>query len=307
MFCEGLMSVLLDGIDGADRYLSLEEVGERLSEVLQDRYPSDDVVLPEVHSPRQRGMNVAKIPLFPNAAFQRPSSAVPAQRQPDPVGPAPAPMAAAPAEAPVAAAASVAAARATPPAVVPAPIVPAPAPAAHAPVESAPVAPVSVAPVPVVPVPVAPEPVAPEPVAPPPTTVPAVTPVSVEPPAPSRQAAPVAPSSLSAAVRRALTKAPGDAAVATIVRLIEDAERLHWVHSGRLQRPSDWQDRIDVWRREVAATRREPIVLIQIGPVSETELVAAVSELSGRLRARTGAEIPFDNNDPWREEPEGAL
>ncbi|MFG2044788.1 hypothetical protein [Dactylosporangium sp. NPDC048998] len=75
MFAEGLLTALASGAANLGEYLSLQDVGDLVVDVLRRRYPPDYVVLPEVHSPRQIGPSVAKRPLFANAAYRadRPS------------------------------------------------------------------------------------------------------------------------------------------------------------------------------------------------------------------------------------------
>ena len=68
MFCEGLLSVLNDGIAGGERHLTLSQVADRIRVVLKDRF-GGEAVLPEIHTPRQKAGDVARMPLFPNAAY----------------------------------------------------------------------------------------------------------------------------------------------------------------------------------------------------------------------------------------------
>ena len=68
MFCEGLMSVLNEGIAEGEPHLSLAAIADRIRSVLRDRF-GGEAVLPEIHTPRQQAGDVARTPLFPNPAY----------------------------------------------------------------------------------------------------------------------------------------------------------------------------------------------------------------------------------------------
>lgn len=69
MFSDAIISVLKKGISGKGKYLSLNDVGESSKEFVKKKY-GIRAVLPEVHSPKQKGVNVAALSLFPNPAFR---------------------------------------------------------------------------------------------------------------------------------------------------------------------------------------------------------------------------------------------
>lgn len=68
VFCECLLDVLERGIEGAERYLSLGAIADRLRALVNGRY-GDGISLPEIHSPRQQDGDVARERLFPNPAY----------------------------------------------------------------------------------------------------------------------------------------------------------------------------------------------------------------------------------------------
>lgn len=68
MFSGALLEVLKRGDPSLDFRLSLEQLGDRIKEVIKRKYP-DTAVRPEVDSPDQREGDVADIPLFPNLAL----------------------------------------------------------------------------------------------------------------------------------------------------------------------------------------------------------------------------------------------
>jgi hypothetical protein len=72
MFSECLMDVLEDGIPGKDEALSLSDVAEALQARIRDKFGLQGV-RPEIHSPRQRGGDIAKLPLLPNLAYEPPA------------------------------------------------------------------------------------------------------------------------------------------------------------------------------------------------------------------------------------------
>ena len=65
MFSGALLGCLRDGIAGAGKTLSLEDVGNRARELIVEKYPGD-LVRPELHVPEQALGDPAKVPLFPN-------------------------------------------------------------------------------------------------------------------------------------------------------------------------------------------------------------------------------------------------
>lgn len=69
VFTEALLETLVKGVPGGTQYLSLTDVAERLRRLIRNRYPDDDMPLPEVHSPRQTDGNNATWPLFANPAW----------------------------------------------------------------------------------------------------------------------------------------------------------------------------------------------------------------------------------------------
>jgi hypothetical protein len=85
MFCESFLEVLTIGIPGRPAKLSLSEVTVQTQVLIKTRYGQKGV-FPEVHSPRQRGVDVASIPIFPNAkavlvsADTKDASGAPAKR-----------------------------------------------------------------------------------------------------------------------------------------------------------------------------------------------------------------------------------
>jgi len=71
MFSECLTDVLASGIPGKGEKLNLREVGEAVETLVLTRFGHKGV-RPEVHSPRQRGADVAREPLFRNVAYRPP-------------------------------------------------------------------------------------------------------------------------------------------------------------------------------------------------------------------------------------------
>jgi caspase domain-containing protein len=69
MFSGTLLEVLRRGDPQGRDSFSLEDIGERVKELVVERYP-DEHVRPEVHSPDQREGDIANIPLFPNLALR---------------------------------------------------------------------------------------------------------------------------------------------------------------------------------------------------------------------------------------------
>ena len=74
MFCDCLLQVLGEGIPGASRLLTLDDVGAELKRVVVRRF-GDEAVMPEVHSPQQTAGDAAKTPLFFNPAYEEPEPA----------------------------------------------------------------------------------------------------------------------------------------------------------------------------------------------------------------------------------------
>lgn len=75
MFSECFLDILRNGIPGAGALLTLNEIGDAVEVLLRERF-GQRAVRPEVHSPRQRGADIAKrIQLFPNPAFVPPAPA----------------------------------------------------------------------------------------------------------------------------------------------------------------------------------------------------------------------------------------
>ena len=71
MFSDCFLEVLRKGIADGREKLSLTEVGEVVQKLVRSKFGQRGV-RPEVHSPRQGGGDVAKIPLFPNPAYSPP-------------------------------------------------------------------------------------------------------------------------------------------------------------------------------------------------------------------------------------------
>jgi hypothetical protein len=65
MFSESFIKVLTEGIGGKPERLSLRDVAIRTQALIKSQYGLI-AVRPEVHAPRQRGINVADIEIFPN-------------------------------------------------------------------------------------------------------------------------------------------------------------------------------------------------------------------------------------------------
>jgi len=68
MFSGALLDVLRMGDVRLDKALSLEEVGRRVTEVINTKFP-DKEVRPKVSSPDEREGDIADVPIFPNAAL----------------------------------------------------------------------------------------------------------------------------------------------------------------------------------------------------------------------------------------------
>src|SRR5208282_1164449 len=68
MFSESLIDVLTTGIPNRGEKLSLSEVGSQIQTLIQERYGLE-AVRPEIHSPRQTGIDVTMLPIFPNPGF----------------------------------------------------------------------------------------------------------------------------------------------------------------------------------------------------------------------------------------------
>jgi hypothetical protein len=66
-FTESLLEVLKTGVPGKGEQLTLREVGHAVRDVVRMRFGLD-AVDPEVHSPRQQGIDVAALPFFSNPA-----------------------------------------------------------------------------------------------------------------------------------------------------------------------------------------------------------------------------------------------
>lgn len=75
MFSDCFLEVLEQGIADGRKTLSLTEVGEVVQKLVRSKF-GQRAVRPEVHSPRQGGGDVAKIPLFPNHAYSPPKPKV---------------------------------------------------------------------------------------------------------------------------------------------------------------------------------------------------------------------------------------
>lgn len=69
MFSGALLDVLENGQEDGPPALSLKEVGEAATQVIRNRY-NDTMVRPEVQSPDMRKGDVARLPLFANAALR---------------------------------------------------------------------------------------------------------------------------------------------------------------------------------------------------------------------------------------------
>ncbi len=67
MFSEALLKVLREGIPGKPERLTLHEVAVATQAYIKAKYGGLGV-RPEVHSPRQRGINIADLQIFPNLA-----------------------------------------------------------------------------------------------------------------------------------------------------------------------------------------------------------------------------------------------
>jgi hypothetical protein len=76
MFSSGLMQVLSEGIAGKGATLTLEDVGDAVRLYLSKNHGSR-AARPEVHSPRQTGGDIARVPLFPNPRYCPPRKELP--------------------------------------------------------------------------------------------------------------------------------------------------------------------------------------------------------------------------------------
>ena len=68
MFSDALLISLRKGHNQFGRRISVSELGDLVKWNLQKAYPQG-WVRPEVHSPEQRDGDIARIPMFPNAAY----------------------------------------------------------------------------------------------------------------------------------------------------------------------------------------------------------------------------------------------
>ncbi|MBC7908038.1 MAG: DUF4115 domain-containing protein [Rhodospirillaceae bacterium] len=68
MFTEGLVQILETGVSWAGDRLSLAQLGRAIREYIKAKH-GYRAVLPQVHSPRQIGVDVASLPIFANSAF----------------------------------------------------------------------------------------------------------------------------------------------------------------------------------------------------------------------------------------------
>jgi hypothetical protein len=69
MFSGCLLDVLSKGIAQSGEFLSIREIATEVKAMIEARYPSQ-VVIPQLHSPRQRYGDVADFPLFPNPSYR---------------------------------------------------------------------------------------------------------------------------------------------------------------------------------------------------------------------------------------------
>ena len=69
MFFRALLEVLRRGEPRGRDALSLEEIGDRVKDLIAERYPHEHA-RPEVHSPDQREGDIADVPIFPNVAVR---------------------------------------------------------------------------------------------------------------------------------------------------------------------------------------------------------------------------------------------
>jgi len=76
MFSGALLQCLRNGIVGATRALTLEEIGKRTREIILKKFPND-AVRPELHVPDQHKGNPALAPMFPNANWTPPAPIAP--------------------------------------------------------------------------------------------------------------------------------------------------------------------------------------------------------------------------------------
>lgn len=70
MFSESFLEVLTQGIPDKSDKLSLHDVTTRTQEIIRAKFGQAGV-RPEVHSPRQKGIDVASFPIFPNQWARR--------------------------------------------------------------------------------------------------------------------------------------------------------------------------------------------------------------------------------------------
>ena len=68
MFSESFIEVLEQGIAGKSEKLSLMELGEEVQIRIRSKF-GQRAVRPEIHSPRQRGGDAARLPFFPNPSY----------------------------------------------------------------------------------------------------------------------------------------------------------------------------------------------------------------------------------------------
>ena len=67
MFSGALIEVLCQGVPHFGPWISMEQVGAAVRDLIREKYP-DDAVRPEVLSPDQAIEDIARVPLFPNKA-----------------------------------------------------------------------------------------------------------------------------------------------------------------------------------------------------------------------------------------------
>ena len=75
MFSGALLQCLRDGVPQGPRTFTLEDVGNTVRNIIQNKYPNNSV-RPEVHVPEQARGDPAKVPLFPNVLWTENSADV---------------------------------------------------------------------------------------------------------------------------------------------------------------------------------------------------------------------------------------
>jgi hypothetical protein len=80
MFSDCLCDVLSAGIAGGQERVSLRQVREAVVARIGEKYPDGARAWPEVHTPRQDGVDIADYPLFPNVARRLERERLAAQR-----------------------------------------------------------------------------------------------------------------------------------------------------------------------------------------------------------------------------------